>query len=506
MAAAASKPPATAHHTSVSPLSGAPCAYRVANTDPRSHNRVNACPVAVEAAQLGIELNMSLEIIGTLASVATLVVVLYIQVKPAVNRWATVRYLLLCSELDEVVLSQTTRIRRVRMGVQLLLYQGLMTRADRRNGQNLFSQFTASAPTGCHPVVAIAVDASKKKKRRLHKRRRMRKHRGLRCSGECGTRFGKRRHDHSFIGGGGIEGWRCPSTNSCEDRPTGNHYCGMCEQEALGTLRRPTPPGAAESERLTDSESGNVDPTDQRVESARIQRTVSLSGRRGLAATLAACAFLYLPFLLPLLGVRLPARVTLALWSMSLLSGLGGIAVCWSVALRTRRRGGAEWIAAEIGRALGISWLLAVGLLVAVFLFDAGQLVQMGEALEHTLLHPLGKAAGRGVAPGLALAAAATTAGLVGLSVSRPPSGESEATGRDHWERRNDVFEATIQAAVAVFILSTAVAVISPTAVAWRGALGGPLLLLLAAVPTFLVFTVKALREAVGTNEPPEQH
>ena len=33
---------------------------------------------------------MSLEIIGTLASVATLVVVVYIQVKPAVNRWATV--------------------------------------------------------------------------------------------------------------------------------------------------------------------------------------------------------------------------------------------------------------------------------------------------------------------------------------------------------------------------------------------------------------------------------
>ena len=89
-----------------------------------------------------------------------------------------------------------------------------------------------------------------------------------------------------------------------------------------------------------------------------------------------------------------------------------------------------------------------------------------------------------------------------------PPTiwGGSEATGRDHWERHNDVFEATIQAALAVFILSTAVAVISPRAVAWRGALGGPLLLLLAAFPTFLIFTVKAIRVAVGTNEPPEQH
>ena len=143
-----------------------------------------------------------------------------------------------------------------------------------------------------------------------------------------------------------------------------------------------------------------------------------------------------------------------------------------------------------------------------MFLFDVdvGQLARIGDALERAVLHPLGKMAGRGVAPGLALAAAATTAGLVGLSVSRPPSGGSAATGREHWERHNDVFEATIQAAVAVFILSTAVAVISPSAVAWRGALGGPLLLLLAAVPLFLIFTVKAIRVAVGTNEPPEQH
>ena len=232
-----------------------------------------------------------------------------------------------------------------------------------------------------------------------------------------------------------------------------------------------------------------------------------MSGRHGLAAALAACAFLYLPFLLLVLGVRLPDRVTLVLLGMSLLSGFGGIAVCWSVAIRTRRRwrkglAETEWIAAEIGRALGISWLVAVGLLAAVFLFDVdvGQLAQMGDALERAVLHPLGKMAGRGVAPGLALAATATTAGLVGLSLSRPPSGGSAATGREHWERHNDVFEATIQVALAVFILSTAVAVISPRAVAWRGALGGPLLLTLGAVPVFLMFTVKAIRVGRTSN------
>ena len=279
---------------------------------------------------------MPLETIGTLASVATLVVVLYIQVKPAVNRWATVRYLLLSSEIHVYdlltreqarSLSRTILIRRLRRGVQYLLYQYLMTRADRLNRHARFSQFEASvgpvsAPTGCEPVVAIAIVVSREKNKRLQERSRIRKHRGLRCSGECGTRFGKRRHDHSFIGGGGIEGgWRCPSTKSCEDRSTGNHYCGMCE--ALGTMRRPSPSGAAESEDRTDSEIGNVDPTDRRVEWARLKRTVSLSGRRGLVVTLAACAFLYLPFLLFVLGVRLPDRVTLVLLGMSILSGSG---------------------------------------------------------------------------------------------------------------------------------------------------------------------------------------
>ena len=63
-----------------------------------------------------------------------------------------------------------------------------------------------------------------------------------------------------------------------------------------------------------------------------------------------------------------------------------------------------------------------------------------------------------------------------------------------------DVFEATIQPALALFILSTAVAVISPSAVAWSGALGGPLLLTLGTVPVFLMFTVKAIRVGRTSN------
>ena len=51
-------------------------------------------------------------------------------------------------------------------------------------------------------------------------------------TGGCGTRFGKRHPDHNFSGIGGIEGgWFCESSDSCRDKPTGDHYCGMCTME-----------------------------------------------------------------------------------------------------------------------------------------------------------------------------------------------------------------------------------------------------------------------------------
>lgn len=72
------------------------------------------------------------------------------------------------------------------------------------------------------------------------RRLQYRRHRGVRCSGGCGTKYGKRRKDHDFSGGGGIDlsgGWFCHSLEKnalderCDPKATGDHYCGMCTKE-----------------------------------------------------------------------------------------------------------------------------------------------------------------------------------------------------------------------------------------------------------------------------------
>ena len=68
----------------------------------------------------------------------------------------------------------------------------------------------------------------------------MRRHKGVRCAGGCGTKYGKKRKDHDFSGGGGVKdsgGWRCEwigkhgTRGSCIPKATGDHYCGMCSEE-----------------------------------------------------------------------------------------------------------------------------------------------------------------------------------------------------------------------------------------------------------------------------------
>ena len=80
-------------------------------------------------------------------------------------------------------------------------------------------------------VLEAAAVSNMREERHQHKQR-MRSHKGIHCAGGCGTRFGKRRSDHNFSGGGGIEGgWHCESNLSCRDKPSGNHFCGMCTLE-----------------------------------------------------------------------------------------------------------------------------------------------------------------------------------------------------------------------------------------------------------------------------------
>jgi len=85
------------------------------------------------------------------------------------------------------------------------------------------------------------------KDRKANDRDCMKRHKGVVCAGGCGTKYGKKRKDHAFSGGGGVHdsgGWKCGWINvstgegSCFPKATGDHYCGMCKMERKGRIGR----------------------------------------------------------------------------------------------------------------------------------------------------------------------------------------------------------------------------------------------------------------------------
>ena len=89
---------------------------------------------------------------------------------------------------------------------------------------------------------AAAVSRAREEQHQIKRLKRI--HKGLCCAGGCGTRYGERRSDHNLSGFGGVEGgWLCESNESCHDKPTGEHYCGMC------TMERSTAGGMQSSQR-----------------------------------------------------------------------------------------------------------------------------------------------------------------------------------------------------------------------------------------------------------------
>ena len=196
-----------------------------------------------------------MEVLGAIGSAATtvaLLILVYTQAKPAMNRWATVKYLRSYYELtfedlitpeqaralpwarrlrrawrDKFVIPFVARVMTRQHRIHLLYLIGQLKQAD---GQ-MAESWVASPQAGVDPLVVEAVSLSRDRHERRRIRRLMRVHRGVRCARGCGTKYGKRRSDHNFSGGGGIEGgWFCPSADSCVDRQkaTGDHSCGMC--------------------------------------------------------------------------------------------------------------------------------------------------------------------------------------------------------------------------------------------------------------------------------------
>ena len=199
---------------------------------------------------------MSLEAFAHITTVVTLMILVYVQAKPAINRWATIRYLRCRYEFyDDIFvtprefrgLSRAKRLRRIKRETLRFAAFALIRRADLLRLQNMIPQLINESrrprhlpvTDGCDPLVAEALFLSKHYLEDRKDRRRARVHRRVRCAGGCGTRFGKQRRDHDFFGGEGIYGgWHCPST-PCQRRATGDHYCGMCLEESRQASETP---------------------------------------------------------------------------------------------------------------------------------------------------------------------------------------------------------------------------------------------------------------------------
>ncbi|MCY4104327.1 MAG: hypothetical protein OXG55_13870 [bacterium] len=200
---------------------------------------------------------MQLADVAAIATVVALLILAYVHAKPAINRWATVKFLRLYSEMHWAdllareqarALPRRRRLRRWRQNRGFCLTHHLMTRAHRIAQHDLLEQLRVAydrpehspVPPDCDPLVIEAAAVAKHDWNRRQARHRGRVHKKTVCAGGCGTKYGKRRRDHNFFGDSGIEGgWFCPTDISCLHKPTGEHYCGKCELEGrLSTIRQ----------------------------------------------------------------------------------------------------------------------------------------------------------------------------------------------------------------------------------------------------------------------------
>ena len=241
---------------------------------------------------------MQLADVAAVATVVALLILAYVQAKPAINRWATVKFLRIYRELhwDDLLTREQARelpwprrLRRWRRNRMFHLVQHLMTRAHRITQHDLIEQLGTAldrselmpVPPDCDPLVVEAAAIAKHEHEQRKARHRARIHRNVVCAGGCGTRYGKRRKDHNFSGGGGVEGgWYCPTNISCLDAPTDEHYCGMCDREARLSSIRQYPDQAshrtvssADAESAVASPQGPAEAAEERVSEQQSHRS-----------------------------------------------------------------------------------------------------------------------------------------------------------------------------------------------------------------------------------------
>ena len=166
---------------------------------------------------------MQLGDVAAIATVVALLILAYVHAKPAISRWATVKFLRIYSELhwDDLLTREQARefpwprrLRRWRRNRTFRLVQRLMMRAHRIAQHELLEQFSTAVdrsellpgPPGCDPLVVEAATVAKHEHGKRQARHRARIHRKVVCAGGCGTRYGKRRKDHKFSGGSSSSG------------------------------------------------------------------------------------------------------------------------------------------------------------------------------------------------------------------------------------------------------------------------------------------------------------
>ena len=86
-------------------------------------------------------------------------------------------------------------------------------------------------PPDTNPTIMEIAGYYQYKKRRKQEKEVLRQHRGIRCSGDCGTKYGKRHKKQGFLGDGVKNtGWQI-CEEACTPESKTEHYCGMCERK-----------------------------------------------------------------------------------------------------------------------------------------------------------------------------------------------------------------------------------------------------------------------------------
>lgn len=200
---------------------------------------------------------MKLEVFAQMAAVAAWLILSYTVAKPVINKWAVTRGLVYYAELEPLELFTEEQARLLpwrrrwmhfRRRWRFQVVQRLMPRLDRFllldrwnsceralkiGGSDSLIKITslAKANPPFDPLIQESVLVIVERRKKRQRSRLQRTHKRVRCAA-CGIGYGKRRKDHNFSGGGGIEGgWHCPSSTSCRERSTGDHFCGMCDNE-----------------------------------------------------------------------------------------------------------------------------------------------------------------------------------------------------------------------------------------------------------------------------------